>query len=122
MAGSIDDAVAQQQPTAEIQEAMAPPTPLVRMGRAILYWVERQNLRFSKVGNPPVYDTAMFPWAKDIEREWKAIRAELDRLLVRRDELPGFHEIAKDVGLISTDRNWRTVCKIRDMARACGQA
>lgn len=108
MAPSIDEAIAAQQPTAEIQAAKAPPTPIVRMGQAFLYWVERQNLKFSKVGNPPVYDNAAFPWAGEVEREWTLIRAELDRLLVRRDELPGFHEIAKDVGLISTDRNWRT--------------
>ena len=81
---------------------------LYRIGAAAAQWVQRMNVRFSKVGNPPVYDNTTFPWAAEVEREWPAIRAELDRLLTRRDELPAFHEIAGDVGSISTDRDWKT--------------
>lgn len=69
---------------------------------------ERLNLRFSKVGNPPVYDPAAFPWVADLEREWPLIRAELDRVLQRRDELPSFQSIATDVAAISQDRHWKT--------------
>ena len=69
---------------------------------------ERLNLNCSKVGNPPIYDNAVFPWTKEIEREWRAIRAELDRVLTRKDDLPGFHEIASDVATISQDRGWKT--------------
>ena len=50
----------------------------------------------------------MFPWTKTIERDWRAIRAELDRVLTRKDELPGFHELATDVATISQDRGWKT--------------
>ncbi len=70
--------------------------------------VERLNVHFSKVGNPPIYDNAVFPWTREIELEWPAIRAELDRLLTRKDDLPGFHEISSDVGVISQDRGWKT--------------
>jgi beta-hydroxylase len=79
-----------------------------RMGKAVVAWAERLNLAYAISGSPPVYDNAMFPWAAAVEREWQAIRAELDRLLTRKDELPGFHEIARDVEAISTDRNWKT--------------
>src|SRR5262245_37830615 len=74
----------------------------------VMAWVERVNRRFSKVGNPCVYDNAVFPWVTDIEREWRVIRAELDRLLVRKADLPAFHEIAPDVGSISRDTGWKT--------------
>jgi ornithine lipid ester-linked acyl 2-hydroxylase len=70
--------------------------------------VERLNVRFSRVGNPSIYDKAVFPWAAAIEREWTAIRTELDRVLVRKEDLPGFHEISSDVSTISTDRGWKT--------------
>jgi ornithine lipid ester-linked acyl 2-hydroxylase len=75
---------------------------------AVVAFVERLNLKYSKVGNPPIYDNAVFPWTKAIEREWRAIRAELDRVLTRKDDLPGFHEISSDVAVISTDRGWKT--------------
>ena len=67
-------------------------------------------MTFSKVGNPPIYDNAVFPWTKDIECDWRAIRAELDRVLTRKDELPGFHELATDVATISKDSGWKTFC------------
>jgi beta-hydroxylase len=79
-----------------------------RIGQAIVDWAERLNLKYAKLGNPPVYDNATFPWAADIEKEWTLIRAELDRVLTRKDELPGFHEILNEVRTISTDRNWKT--------------
>jgi beta-hydroxylase len=79
-----------------------------RIFMACLRWAERLNLKFSKLGNPCVYDNAVFPWAIEIEREWRAIRAELDAVMTRRDELPGFHELVSDVASISQDRGWKT--------------
>ena len=84
------------------------PGLITRAFMALVAFVERLNLKFSKVGNPPIYDNAVFPWTKGIEREWRAIRAELDRVLARKDDLPGFHELASDVSVISTDRGWKT--------------
>jgi aspartyl/asparaginyl beta-hydroxylase (cupin superfamily) len=74
----------------------------------IVGFVERLNVTFSKVGNPPIYDNAVFPWTTDVEGEWRAIRAELDRVLLRQADLPGFHELSTDVATISQDRGWKT--------------
>lgn len=41
-------------------------------------WVERWNLRCAKLGNPAVYDLSAFPWAREIEAGFPAIRAELE--------------------------------------------
>jgi beta-hydroxylase len=84
------------------------PSPLTRAFMAVVAWVERLNLKLSKVGNPPIYDNAVFPWRKLIERDWRAIRAELDHVLTRKDDLPGFHELSTDVAVISQDRGWKT--------------
>jgi beta-hydroxylase len=94
--------------TAGLEDTMDRPGVGYRIGRAVTGFVERMNLKYSRVGNPPVYDNAVFPWAAEIEAEWGKMRAELDRLLTRKDELPGFHEIAADVRTISADRNWKT--------------
>lgn len=81
---------------------------VTRLFMGVVAFVERLNLSCSTVGNPPIYDNAVFPWTKDIESEWRAIRTELDRVLVRQQELPGFHEISSDVATISQDRGWKT--------------
>ncbi len=79
-----------------------------RVFMGIVEWAERLNEKYSKLGNRPVYDAGEFPWATGVEREWQAIRAELDNLLVRKEELPGFHEISSEVRSVSTDRGWRS--------------
>ena len=87
---------------------MLRPSLITRIFMQIVAGAERLNLKLSKVGNPAVYDNATFPWAKDIERELPAIREELERVLTRKDELPGFHEIATDIASITQDRDWKT--------------
>jgi beta-hydroxylase len=84
------------------------PSLVTRAFMRVVAFVERLNLKYSKVGNPPIYDNAVFPWTRQIEREWRAIRAELDRVLTRKNDLPGFHELATDVATISQDRGWKT--------------
>ncbi len=87
---------------------MVRPSLLTRLFMAVVAWVERLNVKYSKVGNPPVYDNATFPWAAEIEREWKLIRAELDQVLTRREDLPTFQSISTDVQSISKDAGWKT--------------
>lgn len=84
------------------------PSLVTRFFMRVVGLAEKLNLRLSKVGNPPIYDNAAFPWTRAIENEWPLIRAELDRVLTRKDELPGFHELASDVSTISRDRGWKT--------------
>lgn len=87
---------------------MERPSLATRIFMRVVALVERLNLKCSKVGNPPIYDNAKFPWTKEIEHEWRAIRAELDRVLIRKDDLPGFHELSSDVATVSQDRGWKT--------------
>jgi beta-hydroxylase len=79
-----------------------------RFFMSIVAWAERLNLKYSKVGNPPIYARSTFPWVAEIEREWPAIRAELDRVLVRQGDLPSFQDISADVATISNDTRWKT--------------
>ncbi len=81
---------------------------VTRAFMAVVAAIERLNLKLSKVGNPPIYDKTVFPWTTEIERDWRMIRTELDCVLTRKDDLPGFHEISSDVSTISQDRGWKT--------------
>lgn len=88
--------------------------PLERKSRltqffmGVVAWAERLNLRYSAVGNPPIYSNSTFPWVAEIEREWTLIRAELDRVLNRQSELPSFQHISSDVKTITQDAGWKT--------------
>lgn len=104
---AINQTPSQQFGTAGIA-AMGRASLVTRAFMAIVAFVERLNLSHSKVGNPPIYDNRVFPWTQAIERDWRAIRTELDRVLTRQDELPGFHELSTDVATISQDRGWKT--------------
>ena len=87
---------------------MTRPRLTTRLFMGFVAMAERLNLRFSAVGNPPVFDNEAFPWVRQIEQEWHLIRAELDHVLLRQQELPGFHELATDVAAISRDRGWKS--------------
>lgn len=75
---------------------------------AFIYWVENLNIKYSLVGNPPVYDKATFPWVAEVEREWMKIRKELDEIMQYKDELPSFHEIMSELKTITQDQHWKT--------------
>jgi len=75
---------------------------------SFIKFVEDMNVKFSKYGNPPIYDKETFPWVKKIENNWEKIRKELDEVMERREDLPSFHEIMPEVETITTDNNWKT--------------
>lgn len=89
-------------------EPMSRPSWITRILMGIVSWAERLNLKYSKVGNPPVYDNSTFPWIIEIEREWPLIRQELEQILKRQSELPSFQDISTDVKTISSDTHWKT--------------
>lgn len=94
--------------TEGLEDTMSRPGLAARLVQRMVDWAERLNLRYSAVGNPPVHDTGTFHWAREIEAEAGLIRAELDRILVRKGDLPAFHEIASEVRSISADSDWKT--------------
>lgn len=87
--------------------AMDRPGVAARFFLAIVAFAERLNLRYARLGNPCVYDNAAFGWATGIERDWRAIRAELERILTRKADLPSVQEITTDAAAISRDAGWK---------------
>lgn len=99
-------------------------SPGRRLVKATVGRAEALNRDRSLVGREPVFDNARFPWVVGIEREWRAVRAELDRVLERREELPAFHEVLPDVRTIARDAGWKTFvlvgCGVRSRANIAG--
>lgn len=89
-------------------EAMARPNWRARALMRLISFVEGMNVKCSKVGNPPVFENAVFPWAKGVEAEWEAVRKELEVVLERKEELPNFQDISTDVKTITKDNQWKT--------------
>src|SRR5512147_2961032 len=64
-----------------------------RYGKRIIRRVNRFWAEHSLVPNQTTYDCELFPWAREFEENWRAIRAELDRVMRFRDELPRLYEV-----------------------------
>ncbi len=82
--------------------------PLVRLGFQGLLAFERLIARYSPHGNATFIDAAEFPWAGEIEKEWRLIRAELDEVLRNPDAIPAFQQISEDQKALTQDNNWKT--------------
>ncbi|MBV8564960.1 MAG: aspartyl/asparaginyl beta-hydroxylase domain-containing protein [Methylobacteriaceae bacterium] len=109
--GRLDDSPSDAPRQRFATQGIAPmtrPSGITRLFMGIVGFAERLNLKYAKLGNPPVYDTAIFPWVREIEAEWRLIRAELDKVLARKSDLPAFQEISTDVRTISKDAGWKT--------------
>jgi ornithine lipid ester-linked acyl 2-hydroxylase len=86
---------------------MERPGAVARLFMAIVAFVERLNLKLSRLGNPCVHDLAAFPWAAGVEREWRVIRDELDRVLLRKAELPNVQDLTAEAAALSRDAGWK---------------
>ncbi len=77
-------------------------------GAAVLRGFERYVLRSSLVPTTPFLDPGLLPWTSVLEAHWEEIRAELDEVLLRRDDLPNFQDISTDQATITDDDRWKT--------------
>jgi aspartyl/asparaginyl beta-hydroxylase (cupin superfamily) len=80
----------------------------VSAGQVLMSGFEWWLLRSSTVPTTPFLDRSEFPWAPRLESGWPDIRAELDEVLARREDLPNFQDILRDVAPISRDDKWKT--------------
>jgi aspartyl/asparaginyl beta-hydroxylase (cupin superfamily) len=82
-----------------------PPIPLAFR---LLHRFERYLARHSPLGDPPVYDSADFPWVPQLRAHCAAITAEYRALLAGPEPIPPFHEISPEQLPITSDAGWRT--------------
>jgi aspartyl/asparaginyl beta-hydroxylase (cupin superfamily) len=84
--------------------------------RRLIRWLKRRGrpalnaylVRFSKVGDPAVFDPGVFPWAADLEAAWKDVRLDAEHALSLRDHIPAFQEISPHQARISQTDQWKT--------------
>ncbi len=95
-------------PAATEREGSAAKEPRFPFFFHLLHAVERVFVRFSVHGEAPVHRNEDFPWMAALEHDWRAIRAELDAVLLRREPIPAFQEIAPELQAITQDDRWQT--------------
>ncbi len=71
-------------------------------------WLRQRIAQASLVGDRPIFRNDQFPWLAALEAQAPAIRDELNGLLSERQQLPSFHELSPDVGMITSDDQWKT--------------
>lgn len=76
---------------------------------SIVARAENLNRKYARLGNLVVYDNAQFPWVSEVEKQWPAIRADLDRVLVRKQELANIQDITPDARSLTRDDGWKTL-------------
>jgi aspartyl/asparaginyl beta-hydroxylase (cupin superfamily) len=79
-----------------------------QVGDRLLKLIDRLIARASLVPNQPFFDPVDFAWTAELEAGFPAIRAELDRVLERRDDLPNFQDISTDQYTLTDDDRWKT--------------
>lgn len=82
--------------------------PVMKYGRKLLHQVHKGIGRASLVGDAPFFSPAQFPWAEELENNWRVIRAELDQVLEHREDLPNFQDISPDQKHLSKGDQWKT--------------
>ena len=81
---------------------------LVRYGKRLRKPTNRILVKYSKVGDPPVYPAYTFDWQKDIEANWQAIRDEALAVLSHRSAVPVLREVSPDHDRIAVDEKWQS--------------
>lgn len=80
-----------------------------KLGKNILWWLEKLIARYSLVENTPFLKAEEFSWVSELESDWLLIKNELDKILQYTDNLPRFQDISPDQGRnISQDNLWKT--------------
>jgi beta-hydroxylase len=70
--------------------------------------MERMIARWSVFGHQTFFDTSLFPWVADVEADWKAIRTELDAVLVHDENIPTLQDISPEQRVLVDRGKWKT--------------
>ncbi|MCW9705207.1 aspartyl/asparaginyl beta-hydroxylase domain-containing protein [Fodinibius salsisoli] len=78
------------------------------LGGKALWTIEKLIAKTSKVDNTPYFDSDLFDWTEQLEKNQPIIRKELDGVLQYLEQIPNFQQISTDQKSITTDDKWKT--------------
>lgn len=80
----------------------------MRFGKWAQPRVNAAVARSSRVGDPPFFDKALFPWVAELEANWETIRDEAAVVLQDLDKVPPLAAISPDHRRIAPAGRWRS--------------
>ena len=95
--------------TAEVSQPSIKELIVNKLGKNLLWQLEKFIARYSLVDKTPFFEPKQFKWVSTLENNWQEIRQELDAILQYTDNLPRFQDISTEQGRhISQDNLWKT--------------
>ena len=95
--------------TAEVSQSLIKELIVNKLGKNLLWQLEKFITRYSLVDKTPFFEPKQFEWVSTLENNWQEIRQELDEILQYTDSLPRFQDISSEQGRhISQDNLWKT--------------
>lgn len=82
--------------------------PVLKYGRKLIQQVQKGIGRASLIGDRAFFSREQFPWARELEENWRIIREELDVVLTHREDLPNFQDISPDQKHLAKEDTWKT--------------
>jgi len=82
--------------------------PIVRFGKAIRDPVNRFLASQSLVGDSPVIDSSLVPGLNEVAHEWRAMRDEIEPLMIERVDIPPLGKISPDHRRIASTSAWKS--------------
>ncbi len=98
---------------------------LIKLGKFFLRRIGNLQGKHSLVETTPFLPSDQFAWVKDLEDNWEYIKAELNHVLDRPEDIPSFHQLSPDQQRISKGDNWKTFAfyvfgiKLEENAKRC---
>ncbi len=96
-------------PSAEPKYVRPQITPLLRFARNIRHPLNRFLARQSLIGQQPVFEPGVLPQLAPIKEHFDAMRAEAQKLLEDRRDIPPLGEISPDHRRIASDGKWKSL-------------
>jgi beta-hydroxylase len=81
---------------------------LYRFGKKSRPLIDRLLASHSEVGDPPVFDPAVFPWTDALSANWQAIAAEARMVVRDLNAVPPLHDLSPDHRRIAEPDKWRS--------------
>jgi beta-hydroxylase len=81
---------------------------LMRLGKDVRPWIDRAIARSSEVGDPPVFDPAVFPFTRAFEERWAVICKEAEQVLATGFAMARVDQISRDHRRITDGDGWRS--------------
>ncbi|MCG8503785.1 MAG: aspartyl/asparaginyl beta-hydroxylase domain-containing protein [Sphingomonadales bacterium] len=70
--------------------------------------LNRWLAKYSKIGDPAIFDNAVFPWAAGLEANWRTIRDEAEAVLKFRTAIPPMGTVSPDHKRLDPERKWQS--------------